>query len=398
MKKILLTIAVLLLAFNAANAQKFEELAKTPPMGWNSWNHFKADINEQNIKEMADAMVTSGLRDAGYVYLNLDDIWHGERDANGFITCDAKKFPSGMKALSDYVHSKGLKFGIYSDAGCKTCAGMPGSLGHEYQDALQYARWGVDYLKYDWCNTANVDAKGAYSLMRDALHAAGRPIVFSMCEWGTHQPWKWAKDVSHLWRTTGDISANFREGGGNVLSLIDLNAPLREYAGVGHWNDPDMLEVGNGLTATQGRSHFTIWCMMASPLLLGNDIRNMDKETLATLTNKDVIAIDQDPLGVQGLRYKQDGGIEVWFKPLKGGDWAMCVFNRNTEAKQYTINWKDMDFKDDLSGLSTNLATKVYNIKNLWTGKAEGKTGKVRTLNVPAEDVVLYRLSPVAKK
>jgi alpha-galactosidase len=398
MKKILLSIAVLLLAFNAANAQKFEELAKTPPMGWNSWNHFKADINEQNIKEMADAMVTSGLRDAGYVYLNLDDIWHGERDANGFITCDAKKFPSGMKALSDYVHSKGLKFGIYSDAGCKTCAGMPGSLGHEYQDALQYARWGVDYLKYDWCNTANVDAKGAYSLMRDALHAAGRPIVFSMCEWGTHQPWKWAKDVSHLWRTTGDISANFREGGGNVLSLIDLNAPLREYAGVGHWNDPDMLEVGNGLTATQGRSHFTIWCMMASPLLLGNDIRNMDKETLATLTNKDVIAIDQDPLGVQGLRYKQDGGIEVWFKPLKGGDWAMCVFNRNTEAKQYTINWKDMDFKDDLSGLSTNLATKVYNIKNLWTGKAEGKTGKVRTLNVPAEDVVLYRLSPVAKK
>jgi alpha-galactosidase len=303
-----------------------------------------------------------------------------------------------MKALSDYVHSKGLKFGIYSDAGCKTCAGMPGSLGHEYQDALQYARWGVDYLKYDWCNTANVDAKGAYSLMRDALHAAGRPIVFSMCEWGTHQPWKWAKDVSHLWRTTGDISANFREGGGNVLSLIDLNAPLREYAGVGHWNDPDMLEVGNGLTATQGRSHFTIWCMMASPLLLGNDIRNMDKETLATLTNKDVIAIDQDPLGVQGLRYKQDGGIEVWFKPLKGGDWAMCVFNRNTEAKQYTINWKDMDFKDDLSGLSTNLATKVFNIKNLWTGKAEGKTGKVRTLNVPAEDVVLYRLSPVAKK
>jgi alpha-galactosidase len=398
MKKILLSIAVLLLAFNAANAQKFEELAKTPPMGWNSWNHFKADINEQNIKEMADAMVTSGLRDAGYVYLNLDDIWHGERDANGFITCDAKKFPSGMKALSDYVHSKGLKFGIYSDAGCKTCAGMPGSLGHEYQDALQYARWGVDYLKYDWCNTANVDAKGAYSLMRDALHAAGRPIVFSMCEWGTHQPWKWAKDVSHLWRTTGDISANFREGGGNVLSLIDLNAPLREYAGVGHWNDPDMLEVGNGLTATQGRSHFTIWCMMASPLLLGNDIRNMDKETLATLTNKDVIAIDQDPLGVQGLRYKQDGGIEVWFKPLKGGDWAMCVFNRNTEAKQYTINWKDMDFRDDLSGLSTNLATKVYNIKNLWTGKAEGKTGKVRTLNVPAEDVVLYRLSPVAKK
>jgi alpha-galactosidase len=397
MKKLFIALTVVLFTLGIANAQKFD-LAKTPPMGWNSWNHFHGDINEQAIKDMADAMVSSGLKDAGYTYINIDDYWHGDRDANGFMNCDPVKFPSGIKALADYVHSKGLKLGIYSDAGSKTSGGRKsGSRGHEYQDALQYARWGVDYLKYDWNFAGNRSREEAFSLMRDAIREAGRPMVFSVSESGVSKPWLFCKDLCHMWRTSHDIIPNFSEGAGCVLSIIDANAPLRQYAGPGHWNDPDMLEVGNGITDTQGRSHFTIWCMMAAPLILGNDLRTISKETLATLTNKDVIAIDQDSIGVQGLRYKQIDGLEVWFKPLKGGNWAMCLFNRTKDAKQYTINWKDMDFKDDVSGLSTNLATKVYSIKNLWTGKMEGKTGKNRTVSVPAEDVVLYRLTPRTK-
>ena len=385
-------------------AQKAKELGQTPQMGWSSWNKFQGNINEDIIKGIADAMVTSGLRDAGYTYVNIDDCWHGKRDADGFIQPDPQRFPSGMKALADYVHARGLKLGIYSDAGTETCAGRPGSLGHEYQDALQYARWGVDYLKYDWCNTTNVNARGAYQLISDALAATGRPIFLSMCEWGDNQPWRWARDIGHSWRVGPDIWCAFDSTRVfpnyvqySVIDCINKNDSLRRYAGPGHWNDPDMLEVGNGLTVNQDRAHFTLWCMMASPLILGNDIRNMNAETKAILTNADLIAINQDMLGVQGLRLTFGDGLEYWFKPLENGDWAMTIFNPTCKPIMCLLNWQNFSFTDlEVSGCSTNFNQTTYKVKNLWSGRMEGKTSmknKVdRKLTVPAQDVITYRL------
>lgn len=402
MKQFVFLVATLLTALNVS-AQKWENLADTPPMGWNSWNKFACNINEELIREVADAMVESGLADAGYIYINLDDCWHAaERDENGFPQCDKERFPSGMKALTDYVHSKGLKIGIYSDAGRRTCGGRFGSWGHEYQDALQYARWGFDYLKYDWCETENINPVGAYTLMRDALRAAGRPILFSMCEWGSNKPWEWAADVGHMWRTTGDIGLSFDKQivhdtweQNSVLRCIDINAPLRRYAGPGHWNDPDMLEVGNGLTANQDRAHFTMWCMMAAPLILGNDIRSMSEETAAIILDEEVIAIDQDPLGVQGLRYAVEGDLEIWFKPLVDGDWAMCLFNRGKQDIDYLIDWQKFNFTDEeVSQRSTSFDTIIYEGRNLWLGGKSFTTKKSRSVTVPAEDVILYRLTP----
>ncbi len=406
----LLLILSIILSVEGLRAQKYEELAKTPQMGWNSWNKFACDINEELIREIADAMIEKGIADAGYVYINLDDCWHAsERDADGFIQCDAERFPSGIKALADYVHERGLKLGIYSDAGTHTCGGRLGSLGHEYQDALQYARWGIDYLKYDWCSTDNINAKGAYTLMSNALRAAGRPILFSMCEWGTAKPWEWAKDIAHSWRTTGDIWLSFDQvqdlgtwKAWSVMHILDMNADLRRHAGPGHWNDPDMLEVGNGLTQSEDRAHFTMWCMLSAPLILGNDIRTVSDQTLDIILNRRVIAIDQDPLGVQGYRFLDEGDFEVWLKPLAGGDWAFCMLNRGSEPKQYTIEWANFDWTDDeVSGLSTELSTKLYNIENLWKeGKEanEGTTKRSKSVTIPSHDVVLYRLSPVTKK
>ncbi|MBQ7213491.1 MAG: glycoside hydrolase family 27 protein [Bacteroidales bacterium] len=402
----LLLAAVLLPA--AVSAQKWEGVAETPQMGWNSWNKFASRLNEQLVRETADAMVSEGLLDAGYVYLNMDDCWHGPRDADGFITCDATKFPSGIKAVADYVHSKGLKFGIYSDAGRKTCAGFPGSFGHEYQDAIQYARWGVDYLKYDWCSSEDINPRGAYALMRDALREAGRPIFFSMCEWGSNEPWLWAAEVGHSWRTTGDIAAVFdartrRSWENSVMTIVERNVGLRKYAGPGHWNDPDMLEVGNGMTVNEDRAHFTLWCMMASPLILGNDICNMTQETRDIILNKDVIAIDQDPLGVQGLRLKVEDSLQFWFKPLADGAWAFCLFNRGRTPVEYTVDWQTLCFTDtEVSGLSTEFDKKRYEIKNLWekTSKKKAKaatTAKPLRVTVPGRDVVLYRLTPLQK-
>ena len=431
MKKTILLIGACLLAMGLAGAQnrrpdaplpKWEGLADTPQMGWSSWNKFQTEINEKLIKDIADKMVELGLVDAGYVYLNLDDGWHGERDAQGFVHEDMEKFPSGMKALADYLHAKGLKLGIYSDAGTNTCACYTGSLGHEYQDAIVYANWGVDYLKYDWCYTNNINPKGAYTLMRNALRAAGRPIFFSMCEWGSNKPWEWAADVGHSWRTTGDIGVVFLpvppkydENGRrmwaplSVMGIADINEPLRQYAGPGHWNDPDMLEVGNGMTVAEDRTHFTLWCMMAAPLILGNDITNMTPETLAIITNREVIAIDQDPLGVQGLRLKKEGDLQYWFKPLEGGDWAFCVVNIGEEAATVQLDWASLEVDDELSGRKTDFGTVNYRVKDLWNASAKpfntlvkGK-GKLRkqlvqnpvTAVVASHDVVLYRLSPV---
>ena len=401
---------------------KWEGLADTPQMGWSSWNKFQTDINEQLIKDIADKMVELGLVEAGYVYLNLDDGWHGERDAQGFVHEDLQKFPSGMKALADYLHAKGLKLGIYSDAGTNTCACYTGSLGHEYQDAIVYASWGVDYLKYDWCYTNNINPKGAYALMRNALRAAGRPILFSICEWGSNKPWEWAADVGHSWRTTGDIGVAFLpippkydENGRrmwaplSVMGIADINEPLRQYAGPGHWNDPDMLEVGNGMTAAEDRAHFSLWCMMAAPLILGNDITNMTPETLATITNRELIAVDQDPLGIQGLRLKKDGDLQYWFKPLEGGDWAFCIVNTGESAVSVPIDWPSLEVNDELSGRSTSFGTVNYRVKDLWNASAKPFTtlvkgkGKLRkqlvpnpvTMQVGSHDAAVFRLSPV---
>lgn len=393
--------ALAALMITPAFGQETSKFAATPQMGWNSWNKFGVNINEDLIKATADKMVELGLVDAGYIYLNLDDGWHGERDEQGFIQVDPEKFPSGMKALADYVHSKGMKLGIYSDAGWKTCGGCAGSYGHEFQDAYTYAQWGVDYLKYDWCFTENINPKGAYKLMSEALKATGRQIWFSMCEWGTAKPWEWAADIAQSWRTTGDIwpyfdtiPAEFENQwhGDPVMKLVDLNEPLRAYAGPGHWNDPDMLEVGNGsLTLAENRAHFTLWCMMAAPLLMGNDLTTMPEEILQILCNKDVIAIDQDPLGVQGLRLKSEGGIEYWFKPLDSGDWAVCFFNRGAEDKVVLIDWESLKFTDELSGKTFDPSG--CNAQNLWDKKVRArKTKGTQKVYIPSHDVLLYRV------
>ncbi len=381
------------------NAQKFDNLALTPPMGWNSWNHFACEINEKIIRETADAMVSTGMKDAGYLYINIDDCWHGERDSLGFIHPDSSRFPSGMKALSDYIHSKGLKFGIYSDAGWKTCGGKPGSRGYEYQDALQYAKWGVDYLKYDWCNTEGLKAEGAYLTMRNALYAAGRPIVFSLCEWGNSKPWLWGKNVGHLWRTTGDITncfdcvvdhGSWKSWG--IMYILDMQEGLRTYAGPDHWNDPDMMEVGNGMSLNEDRAHFSMWCMLAAPLIAGNDIRKLSDGTKNILTNKEVIAVDQDSLGIQGFKHSSGDSVEVWFKPLQNNEWAACFLNRSLKIKQISFDWNKENVIDTISGRKINSQSSLYKIRNLWTNKEVGTTEKILNAEVPGHDVLMIKL------
>jgi len=388
------------LAVQICHPQKFTDLAKTPPMGWNSWNKFGCNVNEKLIRETADAMVSSGMKEAGYQYINIDDCWHGQRDSLGFIHPDPNHFPSGIKTLADYIHSLGLKFGIYSDAGWKTCAGKPGSRGHEYQDALQYAQWGVDYLKYDWCNTEGLKAEGSYLTMRDALYAAGRPIVFSICEWGDNKPWEWGKNIGHLWRTTGDIAAVFQgvvDHGSwsslGILRILDLQEGLRVHAGPGQWNDPDMLEVGNGMTTNEDRAHFSMWCMLAAPLIAGNDLRTMTRETREILTNKEVITIDQDSLGIQGFKYSEKDSLEFWFKPLINGDWAMCVLNRSQAVQKFEFKWKNEIVLDSFSGKELQIDKNIYALKNLWTGKDLGMTQKNLKADVPGHDMLMLRLS-----
>ena len=374
-------------------------LALTPPMGWNSWNKFGCDVSEKLIRETADAMVRSGMRDAGYRYVNIDDCWHGRRDSLGFIHPDAKRFPSGIKALADYVHARGLKLGIYSDAGSKTCGGKPGSRGYERQDALMYAKWGVDYLKYDWCNTEALSAHGAYLTMHDAIAGSGRPMVLSICEWGTNKPWEWGASVGQLWRTTGDIGASFAADidRGNwkqlsVLSIIDLQPPLRQYAGPGHWNDPDMLEVGNGLTPSEDRAHFSMWSMLAAPLIAGNDLRSMPPAVASVLTNRDVIAVDQDSLGVEAFRYSGADSVEVWFKPLAHGDWAMAILNRANAPRHAAFDWQRESVSDSLSARAAGFATTRYAVRDLWSKRDLGTTVQPLSADVPAHDVVMVRL------
>jgi alpha-galactosidase len=370
-------------------AAQDQGLASTPPMGWNSWNKFGCNVSEDLIRQMADAMVKSGMKDAGYQYIVIDDCWQVERDRDGNIVPDPKHFTSGIKALADYVHSRGLKFGIYSDAGSMTCAKRPGSLGHEYQDALQYAAWGVDYLKYDWCNTTTQDAKAAYALIRNALNASGRPIVLSMCEWGTAKPWLWGKSIGgNLWRTTGDISDMWQSKDKDhlgMLDILDLQVGLESYAGPGHWNDPDMLEVGNGgMTTDEYRAHFSLWSLLAAPLLAGNDLRDMKPEIHDILTNKEVIAVNQDPLGSEGRRVRKDGGLEVWAKQMQDGSRSVVLLNRDTSEKEITVSWEDIGYPGHLSA----------SVRDLWRAKDLGQYKEKFSARVAPHSVVMVKVAP----
>ena len=366
-------------------------LAPTPPMGWNSWNKFGCDVSEALIRETADAMVASGMKAAGYQYVVIDDCWQVARTADGHIVPDPKRFASGMKALADYVHGQGLKFGVYSDAGTQTCQGRPGSHGFETKDAQDYAAWGVDYLKYDWCHAEGIDAQDAYKTMRKALDDSGRPIVFSMCEWGSHKPWTWAKGVGHLWRTTGDIQDCWEckkdWGGLGVVQILDLQAPIAEYAGPGGWNDPDMLEVGNGgMTDTEYRAHFTMWALMAAPLMSGNDIRRMSEATRAILLNADVIGVDQDPLGRQATRVRDDGDQEVWARPLADGGEAVALLNRGKAPATIKVNWSEAPPR---GGAST--------MRDLWTHKESPVQPDGYEATVPPHGVVAIRIHPAKR-
>ena len=382
--------------------QKFEALALTPPMGWNSWNTFQTKIDEQLVKDIADVMVSSGMKEAGYRYIVLDDGWMAmARDPKtGDLVADSKKFPHGMKALAKYVHSKGLKFGLYNCAGRKTCAGYPGTRGYEYQDARLYASWDVDYLKFDWCYAESINAKEAYATMSSALKTAGRPIVFSLCEWGTNKPWQWAAPIGHLWRTTGDISNLFdgildhgtwQQNG--IMKIVESQDTIRKYAGPGHWNDPDMLEVGNGLTAAENRTHFSLWCMLAAPLIAGNDMRKMDRQTRDVLTNKEVIALDQDSLGIEAIKYSEKDSLQVWFKPLKNSQWGACFVNRSNKPKQIEFDWQNENVQDELSKRELNTQATTYKLRDLWSKKDIGDTKKSLSATIAGHDVLVIRLS-----
>ncbi len=380
--------AVLALAATVPVQGAEERLALTPPMGWNSWNKFGCDVSEKLIQETADALVTTGMKDAGYQYVVIDDCWQVKRGADGRIVPDPVRFPSGMKALADYIHAKGLKFGIYSDAGTATCGKRPGSKGYEVIDAKTYAEWGVDYVKYDWCSTEGMDARAAYQLMSGALRATGRPIVFSLCEWGNSKPWLWAPGVGQLWRATGDIQdcwdCSTDWGGMGVVHIVDQVADLYPYAGPGHWNDPDMLEVGNGgLTLAENRAHFSLWALMAAPLIAGNDLRSMTKETLDILTNREVLAVDQDPMGIQGRRIHDGGAREVWMKLLHDGSRAVILFNRGSARTPIAVSWEDIGFAPGSKAL----------VRDLWKKADLGSvTGRFEA-QVEPHDVVMLRVT-----
>ena len=364
--------------------------AATPPMGWNSWNYFAGKVTDKDIRDTADLMVETGMRDAGYVYVNIDDTWEGGRDANGKIQSN-EKFPD-MKALADYVHSKGLKLGIYSSPGAKTCARFEGSLGHEEQDAATYAEWGIDYLKYDLCSYSGVMRaqfpndqaaqnkmmREAYEKMHQAIGKTGRPMVYSLCQYGWDSVWEWGPQVgANLWRTTGDISANF-----DRMSLIGRSqAGLAKYAAPGHWNDPDMLEVGNGrLTLDENQTHMTLWAMLAAPLIAGNNLTEMKPEIAAILMNKEAIAIDQDPLGRQGDRIYAEGPVEIWAKPLKNGAKALAIFNFGETASE--MRGTGLHLKE--AGLPAHVTA-----RDVWAAKDLGRIGDDTKFTVPRHGVVL---------
>jgi alpha-galactosidase len=372
-------------AVPAASAKPL--LAATPPMGWNSWNHFADKIDDATVRAQADAMVANGMRAAGYLYVNIDDTWEGKRDAAGIIHPNAK-FPD-MKALADYVHARGLKLGIYSSPGPKTCAGYEGSYGHEVEDAQTYAAWGIDYLKYDLCSLdkqlENVSPaegqriiRAAYSKMHRALIRTGRPILFSLCEYGWDSVWRWGASVGgNTWRTTGDITDNYAR----MAEIGFGQAGLAKYAGPGHWNDPDMLEVGNGgMTFEEYRTHLSLWALLAAPLLAGNDLSKMSPETLALLTNRDIIAIDQDPTGKQGDRVSAEGKFEIWARELADGSKVVGLFNRHQRDDEIHVNFGALGYHAPVEA------------HDIWANKDLGRLPLKTHMLVPGHGVILLHL------
>ncbi|HWY21642.1 MAG TPA: glycoside hydrolase family 27 protein [Candidatus Acidoferrum sp.] len=353
-------------------------LAPTPVMGWNSWNKFGCDVSEKLIREITDVMVSSGMQSAGYQYVNIDDCWQVSRQVDGTIVADPQHFAGGIKSLADYVHSKGLKLGIYTDAGRMTCQKRPGSYEHEFQDAKTYASWGVDYVKIDWCYAEGLDSEVQYAKFRDALARSGRSIVFSICNWGVKAPWRWGPATGNLWRTTGDITDNY-----DRMSVIGFSQNgLEKFAGPGHWNDPDMLEVGNGgMSRDEYRTHMALWAILAAPLLAGNDLRTMNAETKELLTNSEVIAVDQDPKGVQGRRVWEEGPLEIWIKPLADGSRAVGLFNRSDAALKMRLD-------SNLIG-----AEPSSTLRDLLDHKDLGPIKDSYTTEVPGHGVLLVRVS-----
>jgi len=384
MKKILI---FLLLAAQITVYGQFSELAKTPPMGWNSWNAFDLNINSKIVKAVADSMVSKGLAAAGYQYLVIDDGWQIDRDKNGKIIADSTRFPEGIKFLADYVHAKGLKFGIYTCCGTKTCGGRPGSYGYEAIDAKTYAEWGVDYIKEDWCNTVGMETQTQYKIMSEAIKATGRPMLLSLCEWGVSSPWEWAKGVGAMWRTTNDIQDCYdcvrNWGGAGWVQILDKNASLAPFAGPGHWNDPDMLEVGNkSMNPTECRAHFAMWCMLAAPLIAGNNISTMNDTIRDILTAPEIIAIDQDKLGIQGTRIKSNNGLQVWQKPLSDGSVAVALLNVTKSSASMDVTLSEVGFKKG----------EASSVRDLWSRKDLASINDIYKTEVKAHGVVVIKI------
>jgi alpha-galactosidase len=373
----------------ALHTVKSNGLAKTPPMGWNSWNLFAGRVDDKLVREIADAMVTSGMKDAGYVYVNIDDTWEGEsRDAQGAITTNSK-FPN-MKALADYVHSKGLKLGIYSSPGPETCAGYEGSYRHEEQDARTFAQWGIDYLKYDWCGASRVytdeEMRAIYQKMGDALLASGRPIVYSLCQYGRNKVWEWGALVGgNLWRTTGDIADRWQSmqnlGFGTAIPGGLTQLDIAANSNVGHWNDPDMLEIGNGgMTTDEYRTHMTQWALLRAPLLAGNDLRTMTAETKEILLNREIIAIDQDPAALPARLVSREGTSDVIARTLKDKSTVVAFFNRGEQPAAISVDWSKLGLKGKLRG------------RDLWKHEDVPLSGASYQAQVPAHGVVAIKV------
>jgi alpha-galactosidase len=376
----IVTFAILALFLSCGiSAARAQELAATPPMGWNSWNHYGCKVSDAIVRQQARAMANNGMKAAGYEYVNIDDCWQGKRDAKGFIHPNSR-FPD-MKALGDYIHGLGLKFGIYSSPGPQTCGGYAGSYQHEKQDAKTYASWGVDYLKYDWCSARKVykpsEMPAVYKKMHEALVATGRPIVYSLCEYGMDRVWRWGPSVGgNLWRTTDDIEDNYTR-----MAFIGFGQQgLARFAGPGHWNDPDMLEVGNGhMSADEYRTHMSLWCILAAPLISGNDLARMSQETLSVLTNPEVVAVDQDPAGKEGYRVSREGPLQVWVKPLADGSKALGLFNEGESAMPVSVRFKDIGLSGEVS------------VRDLWARKDLRTFSRSYTARVPRHGVVMLK-------
>jgi len=370
----------------AKAAVGYNNLALTPAMGWSSWNHYGCSgVNEAVIKQQAAAMASSGLKAAGYTYVNLDDCWMAaNRDANGNLVPDPTKFPDGMPALVSYVHGLGLKLGLYEDVGTTTCDnGNPGSFGHYQQDANTFAAWGIDYIKMDWCSNSGLDPQTAYTQFSQALAATNANIVFSICDWGTKEPWKWAPAIANSWRTTPDIVDNWL----SMLNNLEATSSLAFAAKPGAWNDPDMLEVGNGgMTDTEDRTHFAMWALLSAPLIAGTDLTNMSSNTLATLTNSEVIAVDQDALGKQGILLSDNGaGLQVWSKQVTGGT-VVALLNKSMVSAAITANWSDLGLEPSQS----------VTVRDIWNHVDLGSYTASISSQVPSHGVTLLKLGATA--